>query len=338
MATKQLAHHEQTAPQTKNDNHTSSQVMAAPAAAGPAAPTSGIRALLRRHPVAAYLIMVFTGLWLSLVPVLLLNASTWPPQFPFSVLGSFLVFALPPLLVTAVADGRAGVRDLLARALRWRVGLRWYALALLGLPAGMFLIAATFLAAVPLQALVAKWPLVFTAFLPQVLIALVTVQLYEELGWTGFVQQRLQDRHGALRASLLVALAFALIHFPTYLIGAPITGERVLRVLVQMMPIAIVVGVFLRVLTTWLYNGSGRSVLMVALLHAVLNTASSSKLATEFFPRPAAMWLPLAAVAVLAVLGAVATRGRLAHRPDDGSPEARERVPATALPTRPTLG
>src|SRR3712207_7564446 len=46
----------------------------------------------------------------------------------------------------------AGVRDLLARALRWRAGPRWYALALLGLPAGMFLIATTFLGTAPLAA------------------------------------------------------------------------------------------------------------------------------------------------------------------------------------------
>ena len=320
-----------------NHSHTRSQTIAALAAAEPDAPSSGIRALIGRHPVAAYLIMVFTGLWLSLVPTLFLNASTWPPPFPFDMIGSILVFALPPLLVTAIIDGRAGVRDLLARALRWRVGPRWYALALLGLPVGMFLIAATFLGAAPLQALADKWPLVFTEFLPNVLIALVTVQLYEELGWTGFVQHRLQNRHGALRASLLVALAFALIHFPTYLLGAPVTGEQVLRVLVGFMPIAIGFGVILRVLVTWLYNGSGRSVLIVALLHAVLNTVDEAKLASAFIPHSAASSLPYAVVAGLAVLAAVATRGRLAHTRHDGSTQARGLAPA-ALSTRPPLG
>ena len=132
-----------------NHSHTRSQTIAALAAAEPDAPSSGIRALIGRHPVAAYLIMVFTGLWLSLVPTLFLNASTWPPPFPFDMIGSILVFALPPLLVTAIIDGRAGVRDLLARALRWRVGPRWYALALLGLPVGMFLLATTFLGTAP---------------------------------------------------------------------------------------------------------------------------------------------------------------------------------------------
>ncbi len=152
------------------------------------------------------------------------------------------------------------------------------------------------------------------------------------------MQQRLQARHGALPASLLVALAFALWHVPNYLIGAPVTGERVLRVLAQMLPLAIVFGFFFRTLVTWLYNGAGRSVPIAALVHAAFNTVSSAELATAFVPRSAAMWLPLAAVAVLAVLAAVSTRGRLAHTPDDGSTEARGLAPAAALPTRPTLG
>ena len=320
MTTTDVAHSKQTAPPTMEHSHTGSQAMAALTAAGPAAPTSGIRALIRRHPVAAYVLMTTIGAWLGQLPVLVFHAPMRP--FPFGMLSSILVLALPAFLVTAVADGRAGVRDLLARALRWRVGPRWYALALLGIPAAMFLLATSFLGAAPLRALADKWPLVFAEFLPQVLLAVVTVQLFEELGWTGFVQQRLQGRHGALRASLLVALAFALWHLPNYLIGAPVTGERVLRVLVQMMPIAIVFGVFFRAVVTWLYNGAGRSVPIAALMHAVFNTVSSAKLATEFVPRSAAMWLPLAAVAVLAVLAAVATRGRLAHTPGDGATEA----------------
>jgi membrane protease YdiL (CAAX protease family) len=241
------------------------------------------------------------------------------------------------LLVTAIADGRAGVRDLLARALRWRVGIGWYAFAILAIPAAMLVIATAFLGAAPLEALVDKWPLLLTVFVPQLLIALFTAQLFEELGWTGFVQQRLQDRHGALRASLMVAVAFALIHFPTYLIGGPITGAKVLQVLVLMVPVAIF-SVFFRALHTWMYNGSGRSVLIAALLHAVNNTAGDSKFVPEFVPQSAAMWLPLAAVAVLAVLAAVATRGRLAHTRDDGATEARGLAPAAALPTRPPLG
>lgn len=81
-----------------------------------------------------------------------------------------------------------------------------------------------FLGAAPLQRLPQNWALLFTEFVPQLLLALVTVQFFEELGWAGFVQHRLQSRHGALKASVLVGLAFAFLHLPTYL-SAPISGE-----------------------------------------------------------------------------------------------------------------
>ena len=69
----------------------------------------------------------------------------------------------------------------------------------------------------------------------------MTVQLFEELGWAGLVQHRLQARHGALKASLLVALTFAFLHVPTYL-RAPLSGESVVRdlsVVVIVIPFAI---------------------------------------------------------------------------------------------------
>jgi membrane protease YdiL (CAAX protease family) len=289
--------------------------MATLIAARPHPHTAGLPALIRRRPLAAYLILAFTAFWLSLLPALSIDAALW--VFPFGPLAGILAFALPAFLVTAITDGRAGVRDLLGRALRWRVGLRWYALALLAIPAGIFLIATTFLGVAPLGALADRWPLALTVFLPSVLRAVVTIQIFEELGWTGFVQHRLQDRHGALRASLLVALGFGLIHFPTYFIGVPITGEKVLVVLTQVMPVAIGFGVPFRILITWLYNGSARGVLLAALLHAVFNTVSSTRFAAEFGLGPAGMWLPLAAVAILALLAVVATRGRLGYTRSD---------------------
>ena len=54
-----------------------------------------------------------------------------------------------------------------------------------------------------------KWPLFFTMFLPEIFLAVVLIQLWEETAWTGFMQDTLQERHGPLLASLMVAPAFA---------------------------------------------------------------------------------------------------------------------------------
>src|SRR5215218_4343964 len=147
---------------------------------------------------------------------------------PFSAVGAIFGLALPAFLVTAATNGRAGVRDLLRRTLRWRVGVGWYLLAILAIPVGTLLLAPLFLGAAPLERLPENWTLLLTEFLPQLLLALVTVQFFEELGWAGFVQHRLQPRRGALKASLLVALTFAYLHLPTYL-NAPVSAESALR-------------------------------------------------------------------------------------------------------------
>jgi hypothetical protein len=57
------------------------------------------------------------------------------------VLGGALGVGLAAFVVTAATDGRAGVHDLARRSLRWRVPLRWYLIALFGVPLAAMLLA-----------------------------------------------------------------------------------------------------------------------------------------------------------------------------------------------------
>ncbi len=82
-----------------------------------------------------------------------------------------------------------------------------------------------------------------------------------------------------------------------------------------------IVGIFFRVVIMWLYNGSGRSVLIVALFHSAFNSAGTgTDYATRFIEQiisgPTALLIPIAVVAVLAVVITVLTRGRLAYEPE----------------------
>ena len=246
--------------------------------------------------------------------------------------------ALPAFLVTAATGGKAGVRDLLRRCLRWRVGVRWYLIALFGLLAVTLLGAIPFLGVVPFEALVGNWMLPFTVFLPGVLVPFVLVNVWEELGWTGFLQHTLQERHGPVLASAIVAPAFALIHLPGFFAAGFIIDEttplsQFPAVLLQVSILA-VAAIFFRVLVLWLYNGFGHSVLIVALFHSAFNMTNGRKITPQLllFPEALASLVPWAAVAIVAVLLVVFTRGRLSYEPERATLRPAEAARAATQP------
>ena len=296
------------------------------------APHSTIRRLVARHPATAFLVMAFGFGWASLIPILLSEngLGVVPIELPLTLvqtLATVLGLALPAFLVTAATGGKEGVRDLLGRMLRWRVGMRWYLIALFGLPVTVLLAAIPFLGVAPLEALAQNWGLLFTVFLPGVILPFLHTNLWEELGWTGYLQSALQDRRGPLLASIMVAPFFALFHLPAMFVSGWIADEgyslsQFPAALVQVGVLA-VFAIFFRVLIMWLYNVTGRSVLMVGLFHSAFNMVSGQQVMPELLPGLNSNLLVAAVVAVLAVGLAVSARGRLGR-------EAQRAAPPTA--------
>jgi membrane protease YdiL (CAAX protease family) len=289
-----------------------------------------LRSFVGRHPLASFLVAAYAIFWASWLPVLFLGA---PPRL-FSAIGAALGLALPAFLVTAATEGKVGVRDLVRRSLRWRVGIGWYLLAALAIPTGALVLAAIFHGLAPLQGFGQNWVLLSTAYVPQLLLALVTVQFFEELGWAGFMQHHLQARHGALKASVLAALAFAFLHLPTYL-RMPISGQsaaRDLSVLAIVIPFAIV----FRILIAYTYNRTAHAVLIAAITHASFNEAS--ELIAPNVQGSLAQILAFASTALLALLAGVVSKGTLHHYREQRTPVAgtdgstsRTATPETAL-------
>src|ERR671920_1924408 len=87
--------------------------------------------LVKRHPLISFFVLAFALSWW---PWILYSFDIVPN--PIVGFGPFLA----ALLVLGVTEGRSGVVGLLRRMVRWRVGLRWYAVALL-LPIGIALAA-----------------------------------------------------------------------------------------------------------------------------------------------------------------------------------------------------
>lgn len=247
---------------------------------------------MRRHPLAAFFVLACGFSWAYWVPLALVAPQV--SHFP-GLLGPLLA----AVVVTATVDGRGGLRTLLRRAVRWQVPLRWYAAALAPAAAG----------AVTLVALTAagrgrpSWPELGTmpgvpdVGLAGLLVVLLLVNGYgEEVGWRGFAWPRLRRRHGLVASSLLLAAPWALWHLPTFWLE---TGLADLDL--RTVPGWLIALPFGALVLGWLYERSGRSLLVVALFHAALNWAS----ATE-----ATAGLPAVVVSALVVVAACVIAGR----------------------------
>ena len=204
----------------------------APTATTQPVPRSSVGRLIYRHPVAAFLVLVYGISWPLYIPSFLSQSGIGLLPFelialPFNLLAVIFGITLSSYIVTRVTRGTEGVRELVRRYTHWRVPIGWYLLALFAPPITALLGASLWLGTAPLEAFVARWQLLFTVFLPEALVGFVLINLWEEGGWTGFLLPRLQERWGPLLASLMVAAAFALFHVPLMFIVGGLSDERI---------------------------------------------------------------------------------------------------------------
>jgi uncharacterized protein len=119
--------------------------------AAPASSLASVRRAVARRPVAAFLLTCYAINWAVVIPALRIQGG-----LPFDLrlwesLGTIIGVALAAFLVVAATDGWAGVRDLASRCVRWRVGGRWYLVALLAMPIAILLAATVIYGAAPLR-------------------------------------------------------------------------------------------------------------------------------------------------------------------------------------------
>ncbi len=228
-----------------------------------------VTAFARRHPVPVFYLLTFGiswGLVLALVgPDGFFSLSATHPSFVIAGSAWCLGPSVAGIAMIGLTDGRAGLRDYVARLRRWRVGVRWLAIALL-------------LAPLTATALAFALSLASPAFLPAFLTAEDTaslvimsipsglmIALLEETGWTGFATPRLLRNRGVLAAGLPLGLVWAALHLPLFAGTARSAGAPVP---VALLAFALFVAWLppYRVLMVWVYART-RSVLVVVLTH-----------------------------------------------------------------------
>jgi len=93
-------------------------------------------------------------------------------------------------------------------------------------------------------------------------IAFFISALGEELGWSGFAIDRMQARWGALRASILLGVIWAVFHY------IPLIEAHRSANWIGWWSVGTIA---MRVIIVWLYNNTGRSVFAAALFHMTIN-------------------------------------------------------------------
>jgi len=273
-----------------------------------------ISAFIKRNPLLTYFSLAFAISWGG--ALLVIGGPGGIPGTPEQIekLMLLVVMALMAgpsvagLLLTGIVYGWTGLRELLSRLFRWRVGVRWYAVALLTAP---------LLAAVVIFALSLFSP----EFLPAIvkadnkvllLVLSIVVGLcggfLEELGWTGFAIPRLRMHYSTLTTGLIVGVLWGAWHFLVNFWGSGASSGGVSIAL--FMPLYFLIGTgqltAFRVLMVWIYDRTG-SLLLAMLMHASLIASTIFTLApvatgmtflTWFLVLTVALWIVVAVVTI----------------------------------------
>jgi len=239
--------------------------------------------------IAVFYLTFFLLVFALAIPFLVIGAVTGiqlSPGLPLAAL--MAVCPAPAALILAYRDdGAAGAKALLRRAFDYRRIRKkiWYAPILLLMP-GVMVVSFGLM----------RWsgtpvPAPQIAVVPALIlcVAFFMSASAEELGWSGYVIDPMQNRCGALLASILVGLVWAVFHYVALL--------QAHRSLVWIGWWSLWT-VALRVIIVWLYNNTGKSVFAAALFHTTINVS------WQLFPIQGSFFDPRITCAITALVAA----------------------------------
>lgn len=240
---------------------------------------------IKRHPLITFFILAYALSW-WLAP---LGGGILP-------LGPLLA----SLIVVPLIDGKAGLKTWWSFITRWRGRLGWYITAVV-LVFAMNLAAAALAvllgASFPTADTLTRWPEVLFITFP---LYFFLIALGEETGWRGFAMPRLQEKHSALTASLILGLLVAFWHLPLVIFSE--------QSLVATLPLVLITFAA-QIILTWLANRVEGKVLIVMLAHAAQgglggeyfgSMFSSADAVLEFWLLIAVFWLVALGIVLLA--------------------------------------
>ena len=242
-------------------------------------PDQGLRAFVTRHQLSTFFVLALAASWLAWTPYVLSNSGlgVWDLTFPGGMIGGQLLGMLPGAYLGPIGS----------------------AALVTGLVGGQM--------AAPSQA----WLFVLVAYVPGLILQMITTGLAEEPGWRDFALPRLQRKVGPLGSAFVLGPIWALWHMPLFLTDW--AGWPDVRWYAPLVFAAFCVT--FGIVMTWVFNRTGQSLPLAMLLHTSVNNYASVA-STELFPGVDADRFQLAvllAAGIGAAIVIVATRGRLGY-------------------------
>lgn len=244
-----------------------------------------------------FIALAYLFAWIWWIPLAMTGIVTkpglaWPSHLP-----GLLAPAIAAIVTTAYFDGVQGVRALRRRIVRVRVPWRWYALivltaAMMSIP---FIIGSDVRTAdLTVYSGAGQWGLA------TVLYVLLLNGFGEEVGWRGYLADRMLQGHSLLDAAIRIWVVWGLWHLPLFFV---VQNFRELGA-------GGIVGWAIGLLSgsiwlTWLYRESGSSIAVVALWHTAFNFATATA---------AAAGLPAAVASTLVMMASVVVAAHASAR------------------------
>ena len=235
------------------------------------ADTVGYKAkALQPRSLAIFILICSLGPMLIFGPFIL-GILKWPASVGPGLGLLLILLNLAPLILafvlTAVSDGKQGVKALWGRLWNRNTSIKWLLASLLIWPAvamAINLIARTVEghASYPVFSFLGQpW-----TYFPGVFLNGLLIVIIEEFGWRGYVLPRLQTRWSALTSSIIVGVFWSLSHLANWFMppGDPSRSDSFWTFAIQV--------ILASILYAWLFNNTRGSILGPILAHTMSNS------------------------------------------------------------------
>jgi membrane protease YdiL (CAAX protease family) len=287
----------------------------------------------------------FLNVWLFFAAVYLVSGALFLPvvvsgrgmSTPLNTalvaLATFVPSVMGVLFAT-LTKGPEERRDFWRRAFRWPRGRTKLAIAgLLTLPAIVvtsYLVSSLLSGAQIALGYAVEVLTNWKSLILYLFVELTFGALSEELGWRGYALDELQARWGALPSSLVLGFIWAFWHMPGFLI--PGLSQYAMGGIGSPAFVSFMLSVALgSILHTWIYNNTGRSILVAGFLMHFTQNATLILLGGIFdrFAMPPAYWTVVLVVTAAAAVLVVLLYGprTLTREPTDGAQLVQPKLP-----------